>query len=376
MNVFHSRLGLRLAGCCLAVAVSACSSSSGDSSGSVIVPAVDSAQATATPTAAAPAPAPTPVAAQTPSNVGSKEPLFGANLSGAEASGGDAIRPTLADLQGYIDHYGFKLIRYPFIDKRMTPERIVELRSLVDYARSRGVPMILDNHTYKWTSVQEMVDFWTTFARHFPDDGSVMLDLVNEPKGFNDPVVTNDWLQWIRDAKLIVAGLRANGIKHPILLEYPQWSASFRFDKKETEKQACVSAACAIDRSPGAIDPIGRTFINAHRYFDKDSSGTDKVCAPYSSGWGAFAEALRKRGLRAYITEAAFGSSSGVDPSCVTVGAEAIATVKANSDVLLGVTWWGGGRLWPDHYIFKIEPPKAQRFTGPVPAYALQLLGR
>lgn len=30
-------------------------------------------------------------------------PLFGANLSGAEAAGGDSIRPTLDDLKGYID---------------------------------------------------------------------------------------------------------------------------------------------------------------------------------------------------------------------------------------------------------------------------------
>jgi hypothetical protein len=341
----------------------------------MIVPGGDSASAVAALPTQSPSPsaaavqgvAPTPV----PTGV-----LFGANLSGAEASGGDVLRPTIGDLQGYIDHFGFKLIRYPFIDARMTPERIVELRTLVDYARSRNVPMILDNHNYKWVSVQEMVEFWTGFARHFPDDGSVMLDLVNEPQGFNDPVITNDWMQWVRDARLIIAGLRANGINHPILLQYPQWSASFRFDKKELASQECASAGCALDRSPGPLDPIGRTFINAHRYFDKGASGTSKICVDKASGFVSFAAALRKRGLKAYITESAYGSSYGVDPSCTTVGQEAVEALKANSDVLLGVTWWGGGRIWPEHYHFKIEPLKAQRFMATMPAYTQQLLGR
>lgn len=74
----------------------------------------------------------------------------------------------------------------------MTSARIAELRTLTDYARSKGVPMILDNHTYRWDVLEKMVAFWTAFAKNFPDDGSVLLDLVNEPKGFNDPVQTND----------------------------------------------------------------------------------------------------------------------------------------------------------------------------------------
>ena len=54
-------------------------------------------------------------------------PLFGANLSGAEGKGGDAVRPSLSDFKGYIERYGFQLIRYPFKDNRMTASRIAEL---------------------------------------------------------------------------------------------------------------------------------------------------------------------------------------------------------------------------------------------------------
>jgi len=304
------------------------------------------------------------------------EPLFGANLSGGEASGTDAIRPSRDDWKGYIERHGFGLIRYPFKDDRMTPARIAELQVNVAYAGSKGVPVILDNHTYRWDAPPKAIAFWTGFARNFPDDGSVMLDLVNEPRGFNDPVLTNDWEQWLRDSNAIIAGLRANGIRHPILLEYPQWSATFRFDKGEGPKKACESAGCAIDRGGGLKDPLGLTFINGHRYFDKGSSGTNKDCATTISGFATFADHLRRRGLKAYITESAFGSHYGVKASCVAVGAEAIAALRANSDVLLGITWWGGGRIWPESYLFKVDPPKASRFTAPTSSYVERLTGR
>lgn len=326
----------------------------------------------------APAVPAAPAAPAIPANHTARvDPLFGANLSGAEASGGDAVRPSLEDWKGYVERHGFKLIRYPFKDDRMTPARIAELKVNVAYARSKGVPVILDNHTYRWDAPAKAIAFWTGFARNFPDDGSVILDLVNEPRGFDDPVLTNDWMQWARDSKIIIAGLRANGIKHPIALEWPQWSATFRFDKKEGAWKACESAGCALDRdTSGPLDPLNRTYLNGHRYFDKGSSGTSKDCDVKTSGFVEFAEQLRRRGLKAYITESAFASHYGMKPSCAAVGAEALAALRANSDVLLGVTWWGGGRVWPESYIFKIDPPKAARFTAPTSSYVEQLTGR
>lgn len=308
----------------------------------------------------------------------STSPLFGANLSGAEASGGDAVRPSMDDFKGYIERYGFRLIRYPFKMDRMTPARIAELKDQVAYAGSKGVPVILDRHDYTWRTPDVQIHDWTEFARNFPDDGSVILDLVNEPRGFNDPVVTNDYMQWVRDAKLTIAGLRANGIKHPIALEWPGWSATFRFDKGERPTQPCGSAGCALDRDTGGpLDPLNRTFMNGHRYWDKGSSGTSKSCDTTlkSSGIDTFAANLRKRGLKGLVTEAAFGSSYGVKDSCAALGADAIADFKANGDVLYGVAWWGGGRIWPESYLFKIDGKKATRYTMPLNPYLVQLTG-
>lgn len=284
---------------------------------------------------------------------------FGINLSGAEARGTDALRPTLADFRKAIEQQGFALIRYPFKRDRLTPARIREVRTLTDYARGRGVPVILDNHSFNWRPPADQIAWWAGVASQFPDDGSVLLDLNNEPQGIR-------WMQWAVDAKQIVAGLRARGIRHPILLEWPGYSSISRFDKHEPAGRPCSSAACALDRTPGAIDPLGLTFLNGHRYFDADGSGTKAECLTdkgkprTESGFDKFAARLRKRGMKGYITEAAFGGIVGIPASCAAVGADAVADLRANGDVLLGVTWWGGGRLWPDRYPFKIDCPKGE----------------
>jgi hypothetical protein len=301
-------------------------------------------------------------------------PRFGINLSGAEARGGDAIRPTLADLKNAIDRQGFRLIRYPFKRDRMTRERIGELKTLTDYARSKGVPVILDNHSFTWLPVHEQVHWWTQFARQFPDDGTILLDLNNEPKGV-------DWTRWGTEAKQVIAGLRANGIRHPILLEWPGYSSITRFDKKEPKGKRCESAACALERAPGELDPIHRTFLNGHRYFDADGSGTKGSCLRRngtprtSSGFSSFAAQLRKRGWQGYITESAFGSHRGIPQSCKAVGHDALTAIRKNGDVLKGVTWWGAGRIWPDRYPFKIDCSKDQRLSCPPSDYVRALRG-
>jgi hypothetical protein len=287
-------------------------------------------------------------------------PRFGINLSGAEARGGDDLRPTLADIRLAVERQGFDLIRYPFMPDRMTPERIRELQILTDYARTKKVPVILDKHDYRWPPVADQIEWWAHFAHNFPDDGSVLLDLNNEPKGV-------DWMRWAAEAKQVIAGLRARGIRHPILLEWPGYSAIGRFDRGETVDQPCNSAACALTRTPGNLDPIRLTFLNGHRYFDDDGSGTKATCLKRDgtprteSGFDAFAAKLRAHGLKGYITETAFGSYTTIPESCQTVGADAVADLHANNDVLLGVTWWGGGRLWPDRYPFKIDCTKTKR---------------
>ncbi len=102
---------------------------------------------------------------------------------------------------------------------------------------------------------------------------------------------------WLRDSNRIIARLRANGNRYLILLEYSQWSATFRFDKKEGPEKACESPGCEIDCGGGVKAPLGLTSINAYRYVDRGSSSTSNEWDAKTNGFAKFAEQLRRRGL-------------------------------------------------------------------------------
>jgi hypothetical protein len=123
----------------------------------------------------------------------------------------------------------------------------------------------------------------------------------------------------------------------------------------------------------------GRRPSASTRKREHGSSGSSQSCDitwGEGSGIDDFAAQLRKRGLKGIITEAAFGAHFGIKENCKTIGKNAIADMKANADVLYGITWWGGGRVWPESYLFKIDGKKATRYTMPLNPYLMQLTGR
>jgi endoglucanase len=164
------------------------------------------------------------------------------------------------------------------------------------------------------------------------------------------------------------------------LVEWPQWSASFRFDKREGPKSQCGSGACAIDRTPGGlVDPLNRIILSPHRYFDRDGSGQSTTCFSTPQDVGGlreFAAAARKHGFQASLGEYALGSHAKITATCAALAPAVIAALKADSDVWLDAFVWGGGRAWTDNYIFKIEPKKGTRASVPVSDYVKMMAGR
>ena len=137
---------------------------------------------------------------------------FGVNLEGCTFVDNGALCPTVEDLAWYIDKAGFQSIRLPFngfqAKNPVVMQRIVDLTNA---ATSRGVPIVLDRHDYTWPAPAEQVAFWLPILRRVNNPELVMVDLMNEPRGFDDPVLTNDWMQWVRDTNQIVAGIRKAG---------------------------------------------------------------------------------------------------------------------------------------------------------------------
>jgi hypothetical protein len=301
--------------------------------------------------------------------------LFGVNLSGCEFGTTTALCPNRDDIDWYIAT-GYRLLRIPVKDKHLTdPQMLAAIVDIVRYAQSRGATVILDRHDYTRHSAADAWAFWRPILPSF--SAGTMIELANEPvKGY--PVGSNPWMVSAQDTRDTVALFRANGVMNPILFGSPGYSATFRFVKSKGLQFPAEGMGEALDRVGGINDPLRKTYFSGHRYLDTGASGIKSACKTNSGdgGMGEFAAALRKRGLKAYVTEFAFGSYRGIPASCSVVGPNFIAAIKANSDVISGSTVWGGGRGWAESYAFKVEPKKGTRASVPVPNYVTQTAGR
>lgn len=312
------------------------------------------------------------VSAQTVAAQSGSVPInpFGINLAGCAVGSDGSLCPNLEDIAWYTDpRQGFNLFRLPF--KSSVPK--ATLYKVVDGLLAKGATVVLDRHEYWWPSVSDQIAYWTALAAPYRSNYHVIIDLMNEPRGFNSPTVTNDWLQWAADTKAIIAGLRRAGIQNTIAVEWPGSSAAFRLDKNESPYKECESAACAVDRQGGLGDR--NVLFEAHMYWDHGSSGTHAECDPYFVLDTARAAAA-KRGWKLLLGEGAFGNNHGVPATCAPLLSKAVAEIRAYPYTWLGATWWGGGREWPEGYIFKIEPTKGTRAQVPHSFYLEKLRGQ
>jgi endoglucanase len=288
----------------------------------------------------------------------------GVNLAGCAVGTDGSLCPMASEVNAYAD-MGFTMFRFGF--KGTVP--MSKVTPAVDAALARNAVVILDRHEFAWPSVDAQIDFWTARIGKYKGNQKVIVDLMNEPRGFNSLTETNDFNQWVIDTRAIIAGLRKAGISNPIAVEWPQYTAIFRFDKSEPAKKACESALCAIVRMGGFND--NNVILEPHGYLDRGSSGTSPTCDKYTN-IAKFVVPARKYGFKAILGETAFGNYQGVPTSCKAVGSQMLAEIKAAPDVFMGVTYWGGGREWKSNYIFTIQPKGASLNN----AYARELVGK
>ncbi|WP_242148952.1 cellulase family glycosylhydrolase [Sphingomonas sp. BAUL-RG-20F-R05-02] len=297
---------------------------------------------------------------------------FGVNLAGCYQATNGALCPNQDDIDWYTaPAQGFQLVRVAFKD--VTPK--ATLYKSIDGLLAKGATVVMDRHQFTWDTAPNQIAYWIDKAAPYKTNTRVVIDFMNEPRNFNDPVVTNDWVQWAADTKAIIAGLRAAGFQNTFAVEWPGSSAAFRFDKHEPSYKACESAACAMDRQGGLGDT--NILLEGHMYWDKGSTGTHWECDPASGMWyDALRAGAAARGLKAYMGEGAGGNAGGVQNVCAGYLAQAVAEVKAHPETWFGVTWWGAGREWPEAYPLKIEPKKGTRAAVPHSAYLEQLRGK
>jgi endoglucanase len=299
----------------------------------------------------------------------------GVNLSGAEfgtaipgKEGMDYRWPTSAEVDYYLAK-GMTTFRVGFLWERLqasanapfTADYFAKLDALVRYATSRNATVIIEPHNfarYYGNTVGSaqvpnavFADLWARLGAAYKANPSVWFNLVNEPHDLPSA-------QWVGAANAAIAGARGAGATNKVVVPGVAWTGAHSW---YDTSYGTPNAVALLD----ITDPVNNVVFEAHQYLDSDSSGSSGVCVSATIGserLAPFLKWLRANGKKGILGEFAGGDNA----TCNLAIADMLATMKAQSDVLLGWTWWGGGPAW-GAYTFALDPTS----TGDSPQMAL-----
>lgn len=293
---------------------------------------------------------PAPVVSTASANVPMPaKPRPGANLSGCEFYAPATLCPTAADVDWYADQ-GFTAVRLPVKSAQLNAA-IPRLQPTVAEALRRGMLVVVDLHDFLPLDAARIGPLIQRLATAFGPE--VWIDYDNEPRAPTG-VASDKWTAAARATNAIIAGARAAGVANVLVVEWPDFSANTRFPTAASVT-TCGSFACALDHVGGLADPLGKSVLGPHRYYDKSKSGTSSSCATTAWYWSAYLADAEARGYKTLIGETAFGSWRGVPASCQATARSVMAEIGAAKSIV-AYTVWGGGRAWNSAYLFRLEP--------------------
>jgi hypothetical protein len=287
---------------------------------------------------------------------GTTDLLIGINQSGGEFNKAEtgALLPNPADLRSYYNAGFTDIFRIPF---KMTQVQTApaKLAAIGATCVELKVVCVWDRHEYDWRKVPNSAPEWKALLALLPASDLMQIGVMNEPAYFDSETITNDYDQFAIEGQQTITNFRAAGITNMIWFCPPQSCAAYRASKGEIGKKACESTVCSLRKLPAKtwVDPLGKTGLEWHRYFDKNGSGGNDYCYPNTDIASAVAYA-KSLNMRSLIGEMAFGSDRGYRDTCLAVGKKAIAELRTSG--AYAVTWWGGGRGWNKGYLFYTPP--------------------
>jgi hypothetical protein len=289
--------------------------------------------------------------------------LIGVNIAGGEFGsnvpgvlGTDYIYPSTQEIDYYASQ-GMTVIRVPFLIERLenspggplSAQDLQQLQSIVAYAATKGVDVILDPHNYgdAWgqeilpgnTTEQEYDKFMSQFAASFKSDPNVIFGLMNQP---NQQTPTQQ-AQIDNDA---IAAIRGAGATQELLVPGTDWDGGWTW----------VSSGNAAAINPSTIvDPDHNYAIEVHQYLDSDGSGTnfspitDPNIGP--ERLTAVTQWAEANGVKLFLGETGVPS----DSESLTALQNELSYMEQNSSVWQGLAYWAGGAWWGS-YPMSIEP--------------------
>lgn len=338
-----------------------------------------------------PAPPPAPV-----DPVASSKTMIGCNIGAGgmgkgTALGSNYVYPSTAEIALALE-YGMEVMRMPYRFYRMVrPDgtidpNIQKLVGAIDTALAGGAKkVIVSEHGYgngaiptpgvanKFQSltveqVPSLVAAFTEVFGKFMEDERFVPSFVNEPQ-----YIDGDWWE---TGQAFITEMRRVGWKFDLVISSSGWAGLHSFSEARAEQAA------------GLQDPLNRTIIDVHQYFDSDKSGTDYkevmgtdtsaelLTVERAKAWierelQPGVDFARARGLRFLVGELGLPDTEAGKVAMT----EVLAWMHANSDVIVMATWWvlstwmpfdrSGGAYYGLTQVNKVAPsPLLKRLGG------------
>ena len=196
--------------------------------------------------------------------------------------------------------------------------------------------------------ISAFADFWKRMALLYKDNPRVIFGLGNEPNNMSTVV-------WYQAAQAAITAIRSTGATNFIMVEGNGWSQPDSWNDNWYDT-ATTKVSNAVGWST-LHDPLNNTIVSVHSYFDTDGGGgTDAIVSTdiLAKRLQTVVTWARSKGLKVHLSEfganaATAGAQTAVDTTC--------KFLQANSDVIIGWSWWAyGPPSWWGGYRFTLCP--------------------
>ncbi len=238
-----------------------------------------------------------------------------------------------------------------------------EMQDRVNYIASKGMYVMIEPHgadsgdfaRYRGNPVGSaqvpntaFADFWSRMATLYKSNPKVIFGLSNEPHDMGT-------MQWFNAAQAAINAIRATGSVNMIMVPGNGYTGASDWSNTwyDTSSPQVSNATAWLTLK----DPVSNTIASVHEYFDSDASGsTTGIVSPTVgqdrlSGVVAWA---RANGVKVHVSE--FGASVANSGSQTAI-TNFLNYINANSDVIIGWSWWAyGPPSWWGGYQFTLDP--------------------
>lgn len=265
-------------------------------------------------------------------------------------------------------------------------------RRIVTYATGRGITVVIApwqagagggiaGPTWRGqlvgsaaVPVPAFTDFWSKMATIFLDNPLVWYRLITEPHDMST-------MQWWTTAQAAIDAIRATGSTQRILIPGTDYSAASQwtedwYDTADPRRSNAYGWLNADGPGRPLRDPLHNTIAEVHTYLDTDEGGVSAEITSVTAARQHLKVAVdeaRARGYRLFLGEIGMyaGRRTNDGHPASDAWRDFVDYADANTDVLLGWTWWAAGNpgWWDDpdshdggHYA--VTPTNGDTYSG------------